>query len=257
MASANDSVQAAALGRHESRRFYVHIRSLGFLVAAHPTFFDEMAQALALSGASRALDQAVQDWVTFSPPEVDPELEQGAKTLHEKAAHALQTAFQCIVQLDPLRFEATELLLGSSEEINAWCSETAYLSYATDEDAAAVMHAEAGNLPRLRSEIKRSPDFDPNLKIISGQSLFLFDRRIRTGRGTARLYKQQSARLLRDFRRTTIPAGTDDRRLANEIEQSISSSSQTFNGNSVAESCLRDGNLMVTMLQRSLPSTSA
>ena len=139
---AADSVETAALGGHAGRRFYVHIRSLGFLVAAHPSFFREMAYALALSGASLALDQMVQDWTTFSRSETEPDLGKGAELLHGRAADALRTAFQVIVQLVPPRVGATELLLGPTGQINAWGYEVAYLCYATDADAAAIMHAE-------------------------------------------------------------------------------------------------------------------
>ena len=175
--------------------------------------------------------------------------------LHDLAAEALQTAFQCIVQLVPPRFGATELLLGPHEQINAWCYEDGYLTYATDEDAAAIMYAETGSLRRLRSEIRRSPDFDPALEMISGQSLFLFDQRVGTGPGTALFYKKHSARLLRGFRRTSLPTGFHDPQLARDLEECVSPSAQTFDGSSVIDYCLRRADLMVTTLLRSLPST--
>ena len=116
MASAIDSADMCAVTRPASRRFYVHVDSLGFLVAAQPTFFGEIAHALALSGASRALDQVMEDWSMFSPSGTDVALSKGASNLHDLAAEALQTAFQCIVQLVPPRYGATELLLGSYEK---------------------------------------------------------------------------------------------------------------------------------------------
>lgn len=161
MATVIDSAETCAVNRPASRRFYVHVGSLGFLVAAQPTFFGEVAHALALSGASRALDQVVEDWAMFSPSGMEPELPKAVGILHDLAADALQSAFQCIVQLIPPRFGATELLLGAHEQISAWCYEDGYLTYATDKSAAAIMYAEAGSLRRLRSEIRRSPDFDP------------------------------------------------------------------------------------------------
>jgi hypothetical protein len=258
MASATVSDQMCALERPASRRFYVHMGSLGILVAAQPTFFGEVAHALALSGASRALDQVVEDWTIFSPPDdVEPALAKGTQMLHGLAADALQTAFQCIVQLIPPRFGATELLLDTHEQINAWCYEDGYLTYATDKVAAAIMYAEAGSLRRLRSEIRRSPDFDPALEMISGQSLFLFDQRAETGPGTARFYKRQSARLLREFRRASIPAEVHDPQLALDLESCISPSALTFDGSSVIEYCRRRADLMITTLLRSLPSTPA
>jgi hypothetical protein len=257
MALATVSDQTCALGRPASRRFYVHIGSLGFLVAAQPTFFGEVAHALALSGASRALDQVVEDWTIFSPPDVEPALAKGAHMLHDLAADALQSAFQCIVQLIPPRFGATELLLGPREQINAWCYEDGYLTYATDKVAAAIMYAEAGSLRRLRSEIRRSPDFDPALEMISGQSLFLFDQREGTGSGTAAFYRKHSARLLRGFRRTSLVTGLHDQQLTRDLEDCVTPSARTFEGSSVIDYCRRRAELMVTTLLHSLPSTPA
>jgi hypothetical protein len=263
MATAIDSVETCALDRPASRRFYVHIGSLGFLVAAQPTFFGEVAHALAQSGASRALDQVVEDWTMFSPSGmtmfspsgIRPALAKSAEMLHDQAAEAVQTTFQCIVQLVPPRFGATELLLGQHEQISAWCYEDGYLTYPTDEDAAAIMYAETGSLRRLRSEIRRSPDLDPALEMISGQSLFLVDQRVVTGPGTALFYKRQSARLLRGFRAISLPTGFHDPELVHDIEGCVSSSAQTFEGSSVIDYCLRRADLMVATLLRSLPST--
>ena len=257
MTSAVNSTETCALVIPVSRRFYVHVGSFGFLVAAQPSIFEEVARALALSGASRALDQAVQDWAMLSPSGADPALAEGAGKLHDWAADALRTAFQCIVHLIPPRFGATELLLGPSEQINAWCYEDGYLTYATDESAAAIMYAESGSLRQLRSQIRRSPDFDPALEMISGQSLFLFDQRGQTGPGTARFYKMHSARLLRGFRRTSLPTGFYDPQLARDLEECVSLSAQTFEGSSVIDCCLRRADQMVTTLLRSLPSTPA
>jgi hypothetical protein len=257
MATAIDSPETCALDRPESRRFYIHIGSLGFLVAAQPTFFEEAARALALSGASRALDQVVQDWAMFSPSEMEQSLAQAADIVHDLAAEALQNAFQCIVQLIPSRFGATELLLGAHEQISAWCYEDGYLTYATDQDAARIMYAETGSLRRLRSEIRRSPDFDPALEMISGPSLFLFDQQFGTGSKTALLYKRQSARLLRGFSRTSLPEESRDLQLIRELEACISPYAQTFEGNSVIDYCLHRADMMVTTLRRSLSSTPA
>jgi hypothetical protein len=190
MAQASDVAEVCAVDRPASRRFYVHVASLGFLVTAQPTFFGEVAHALALSGASRALDQVVQDWEFFSTSGAVPGLATAAQAVHEAAAEALQNAFQCVVQLIPPRFGATELLLGGHEKIKAWCYEDGYLTYATDESSAAIMYAETGSLRQLRSEIRRTPGFDPALEMISGQGLFLYDQHFSTGPGTARLYKQ-------------------------------------------------------------------
>ncbi len=59
----------------------------------------------------------------FSPDVIEPALPKAAETLHDLAADALRTAFQCIVQLVPPRFGETELLLGPKEQILAWCYE--------------------------------------------------------------------------------------------------------------------------------------
>lgn len=257
MATAIGSAQTCALDVPTSRRFYVHIGSLGFLVAAQPSFFGEVAHALALSGASRALDQIVQDWTMFSPSVIEPALPKAAEILHDLAADALRTAFQCIVQLVPPRFGATELLLGQKEQINAWCYEDGYLTYATDENAAAIMYAETGSLRRLRSEIRRSPDFDPALQMISGNSLFLFDQRVGTGPGTASFYRKQAVRLLRGYRRTDLPAGLAGSELVQAVEGCVAASEQTFEGDSVLNTCVRRGHLMVGTLLRSLPTPLA
>ncbi len=257
MAASIVSAETCVLDRPASRRFYVHVSSLGFLVAAQPTFFGEVAHALALSGASRALDQVVEDWTMLSPSEMEPALGKAADILHDMAAEALRTAFQCIVQLVPPRFGVTELLLGAHERINAWCYEDGYLTYATDEDAAATMYAEAGSLRKLRSEIRRRPDFDPALEMISGHSLFLFDQRERIGPGTALFYKKHSARLLRGFLRTSLPTGLHDPQLDRDLEEYISPSAQTFDGSSTVDRCRSRADLMVIALLRSLPSTPA
>jgi len=254
MAAVTDS-GTCAVTMPASRRFYVHIGSLGFLVAAQPSMFDEVAHALALSGASRALDQAVEDWAMFSRSGGEPALDKAAQLLHDHAADALRLAFQCMVHLVPPRFGAAELLLGASEQINAWCFEDDYLTYATDEDAAAIMYAETGSLRRLRSEIRRSPDYDPSLQMITGQSLFLFDQRTGTGQGTALFYRQQAARLVRSFRPELIPAEIDSTALAKVIQEYVSPLALTFDGCPVVHQCLQRAELMVSLLVRSLPRT--
>jgi len=256
MATAIDSVTACAIRAPASRRFYIHVGSLGFLVSAQPSFFGEVSHALALSGASRALDQVVEDWTMFSSSDMEPALPKSAEMLHDRAADALRTAFQCIVQLVPPRFGATELLLGAKEQIEAWCYEDGYLTYATDEDAAVIMYAETGSLRRLRSEIRRSPDFDPCLKMISGNSLFLFDQRVGTGAGTASFYKKQAARLLRSLRPTVLPGTPADPDLVQAIHDCVASSERTLDGDSVLDTCVRRGQLMISTLLRSMPAPS-
>ena len=264
MSAVADSPEMCAVTMPASRRFYVHADSLGFLVAAQPSMFDEVAQALALSGASRALDQAVEDWTMFSPSRMEPALETAARQLHEQAANALRVAFQCMVHLVPPRFGATELLLGASEQINAWCYEDGYLTYATDEDAAAIMYAETGSLRRLRSEIRRSPDYDRSLQMISGQSLFLFDQRVGTGPGTASFYRKQAARLLRGNRATATPHGIDDavrarvdEEVAAIVEECVGPLAVSFDGDQVQKQCRYRADMMVSVLIRGLPSTRA
>jgi hypothetical protein len=237
-----------------SRRFYVHVGSLGFLVAAQSSMYDEVAQALALSGASRALDQAVEDLEMFPPAgEAEPGLDRAAMLLHNHAADALRLAFQCMVHLVPPRFGATELLLGTSEQISAWCFEDGYLTYATDEDAAAIMYAETGSLRQLRSDLRRSPDYDPSLQMISGHSLFLFDQRVGTGPGTALFYRQQAARLLRAFRPAETQPDFDEAAVAKVIQEYVSPLALTFDGVPIINRCLHRAGLMVDMLNRSLP----
>jgi hypothetical protein len=160
-----------------------------------------------------------------------------------------------MVHLVPPRFGATELLLGEQEQINAWCFEDDYLTYATDKDAAAIMYAESGSLRRLRSEIRRSPGYDPSLQMISGQSLFLFDQKAGTGPGSALFYRQQAARLLRAYRPSAMPRGIDHDALAKIIESYVSPAAATFDGASVLDMCLRRAGLMVAVLTRSLPTT--
>ena len=259
MAIAINSAEMCVLDAPASRRFYVHVASLGFLIAAQPSIFEEVAYALALSGASRALDQAAEDWEMFpSSDSPDPKvsLAQSAANLHNKAADALRTSFQCIVHLDPQRFGATELLLGPSEQINAWCYEDGYLTYATDENAAAIMYAETGSLRELRSKIRRSPDFDPALQMISGQSLFLYDQRVKTGSGTALTYRRQAARLLRSSPDREIPPELIkrvDAAVAEALAECVARSVTTFDGDSVLDTCLRRADLMVRMLLRGMP----
>jgi hypothetical protein len=256
MATAINSADTCVLDAPASRRFYVHVGSLGFLIAAQPSIFEEVAYALALSGASRALDQAAEDWEMFPSSGPKVSLAQNAANLHKLAADALRTSFQCIVQLIPQRFGATELLLGPAEQINAWCYEDGYLTYATDENAAAIMYAETGSLRELRSQIRRSPDFDPGLQMISGQSLFLYDQKLKTGGKTALGYRQQATRLLRNSPATVISAELVNRvesMLADALAGCVSESTQTFDAESVLEMCQRRGVLMITTLLRGMP----
>jgi hypothetical protein len=254
VAIAINSADTCVLDAPASRRFYVHEASLGALVAAQPSIFEEVAYALALSGASRGLDQAAEDWDLFSSAGPKVSLAQNAANLHKLAADALRTSFQCIVQLVPERFGATELLLGPAEQINAWCYEDGYLTYATDENAAAIMYAETGSLKELRSKIRRTPGFDPALQMISGPSLFLYDHQVRTGSKTATPYKQQAARLLRSA--AGIPAEMIDRvnaAVADALAGCISPSVRTFDGEPVLETCQRRADLMVRTLLRAMP----
>jgi len=256
VATAINSAETCVLDAPASRRFYVHVGSLGSLVAAQPSIFEEVAYALALSGASRALDQAAEDWEMFPPAELKVSLAQNAANLHKLAADALRTSFQCIVYLVPERFGATELLLRSAEQINAWCYEDGYLTYATDENAAAIMYAETGSLRELRSKIRRSPDFDPALTMISGPSLFLYDHQVRTGSKTATTYRQQAARLLRNAVGMAIPTELIDRvdaAVADALAGCVGPALPTFDGGSVLETCRSRADLMVRTLLRAMP----
>lgn len=256
MAPAINAAETCVLAAPASRRFYVHVGSLGFLIAAQPSIFEEVAYALALSGASRALDQAAEDWEMFPTSGPTLSLAQSAANLHKLAADALRTSFQCIVHLVPHRFGATELLLGPAEQINAWCYEDGYLTYATDEDAAAIMYAETGSLRELRSQIRRSPEFDPALQMISGQSLFLYDQKVKTGSKTALTYRKQAARLLRNSPGTAFPTELIDRveaAVADALAGCVSPSAQTFDGDLVLETCQRRADLMVRTLLRAMP----
>jgi len=258
MATAVNAMGTCALHTPASRRFYVHVGSLGFLVAAQPSIFEEVASALALSGASRALDQVVEDREMFTPAGGDPySLRQGAVNLHKLAAEALRTSFQCVVHLVPQRFGATELLLATHEEINAWCYEDGYLTYATDENAAAIMYAETGSLRQLRSRIRRSPESDPALQMISGQSLFLYDQRVGTGHGSALTYRKQAARLLRNSPEIAFPSGAIDALVTDAVKECVSPAALTFEGDPVLDVCSRRASLMVNLLLRSVPSRPA
>jgi hypothetical protein len=256
MATAINSADTCVLDAPASRRFYVHVDSLGALVAAQPSIFEEVAYALALSGASRALDQAAEDLEMFTSAEPRVSLAQNAANLHKLAADALRTSFQCIVYLTPERFGATELLLRSAEQINAWCYEDGYLTYATDENAAAIMYAETGSLRELRSKIRRSPDFDPALQMISGPSLFLYDHQVRTGSKTATTYRQQAARLLRNASGTAIPDELVDRvkaSVSDTLAGCVGPTVHGFDGDLVLEACQERADLMVRTLLRGMP----
>jgi len=254
------SAETCPLDGPASRRFYVHVGSLGSLVAAQPSVFEEVAYALALSGASRGLDQVAEDWEMFSSGELTVSLAQNAANLHKLAADSLRTSFQCIVRLVQERSGCTELLLDHGEQINAWCYEDGYLTYATDENAAAIMYAETGSLRALRSKIRRSPDFDPALQMISGPTLFLFDQRVRTGSGTATMYRRQATRLLRNGAGTGVPTELTNLvsvTVADVLTGCVGSTPQTFDGNSVLEMCQRRADLMIRTLLRAMPLSVA
>jgi hypothetical protein len=189
-----------AIGPPTSRRFYVHAGSFQGLMLAQSSFAEELGTALALSAASRAAEQVLEDRSMFGLDGVglvtEP-LSAAVQDLRQMAADALQEAFQCLIHLVPPRFGATEFLLGAHEEVNAWCYEDGYFTYATDENAAQVMYAETGSLRQLRSQVRRSPESDPSLRMISGPSLFLFDQKVGVGPGTAKFYKGQHSRLIR------------------------------------------------------------
>jgi hypothetical protein len=253
MATAINSAETCVLDAPASRRFYVHVGSLGFLIAAQPSIFEELACALALSGASRALDQAAEDWDMFPSSDPGLSLTQTAAELHKLAADTLRTSFQCIVHLVPERFGFTQLLLGPAEQINAWCYEDGYLTYATDENAAAIMYAETGSLRELRTKIRRSPDFDPALQMISGQSLFLYDHQVRTGPATGMTYRKQAARLLRNSPGAAFTPKCVTETVAVALAGCVSPAAATFDGDSVLETCERRGDLMVRTLLRAMP----
>jgi hypothetical protein len=104
-------------------------------------------QALGTSRGWQRQIPWIMDNGNVATAELEPSLAKAQEIVHELAAEALQSAYQCIGQLVPPRFGATELLLGPHEKINAWCYEDGYLTYATDESAAAIMYAETGSLP--------------------------------------------------------------------------------------------------------------
>ena len=169
----------------------------------------------------------------------------------------VRTSFQCIVHLVPERFGFTELLLGPAEQISAWCYEDGYLTYATDENAAAIMYAETGSLRELRSQIRRRPGFDPALQMISGPSLFHYDhqvrgpvrkRRRRTGGSGRGCCAKQPGRASRRNLPTALTRG-----LADSLAGCVGSSLHTFDGESVLETCQRRAGLMVRTLLRAMP----
>ena len=90
--------------------------------------------------------------------------------------------------------------------------------------------------------------------MISGQSLFLFDQREGTGPGTATFYKKHSVRLLHNFHEASLPAGFKDQRLHRDLEECVSPSAQTLDGQPVIDFCLRRADMMLAMLLRALPS---
>ena len=259
MATAIGSAETCAVDAPASRRFYVHVGSFAFLVAAQPSFFGEVANALALSGASRALDQVVQDWMMLTPSVIErlrclrPPI--WCTTWRPTRSGLRSSASSRSV---PSRFGATELLLTEQEQINAWCYEDGYLTYATDENAAAIMYAETGSLRRLRAEIRRSPDFDPDLQMISGNSLFLFDQKEPTGTDKALFYKRNAARAAAPVPPELISREQlDDSDLVAVIRAWVSETERTFEGDSVVDTCVRRGHLMVNTLLRSLPTQVA
>jgi hypothetical protein len=253
MTTTFEQVATCVRGTAVGRRFYVHVGSLGFLLAAQPSMFEEVGYAQAMSGASRALDQAAQDYEMLSSSGTNSALAEAADVLHQQAADALRTSFQCMVSIVPHRFGATELLLGPTEQINAWCYEDGYLTYATDENAAAIMYAETGSLRELRSQIRRSPDLDPSLQMISGQSLFLFDQIEGTGPGTAKFYRKQAARLLAKSRERALTPEFDNAAFVRAVEQCVSAAAVTYDGGAVVDSCVSRGRRMIAALLCSMP----
>lgn len=195
--SGRDALDQCADTRPVSRRFYVHERSFGYLAAAQPIVLDDLGHALGLSAASRAAAQFADDLNLMGRDDDAARLLGRVDALALAAAAALQDAFQLFIQLVPDRFGATEVLLGRHEQVNAWCYEDGYFTYATDEVQADIMYAETGSLKALRSQIRRAPQSEPALQMISGEALFLYDRRIGIGPGTAKEYRAQHARLLR------------------------------------------------------------
>ena len=175
MTTMETAAPRCGVGLPTSRRFYVHERSFGSLLAAQPGFRRDLTRALALAAGSRAIEQYVEDADLFGH-HIDASVVHVARRLHREAATALEMAFQCLVHVVPSQYGAIAPLLGEHDEINAWCYEAGYFTYATDEDAAKVMYAETGSLHELRGRIRRTPEFDPSLQMISGGNLFLFDR---------------------------------------------------------------------------------
>jgi hypothetical protein len=237
-----------------SRRFYVHERSFGYLVVAQPSTFADLALALGLSGASRAADQAIEDQVLFGGAASGGVGTKAAtEELHALAAEALRQRFQLFVHLVPPRFGATEFLLEEDEQVVAWCYEDGYFTYATGEEAAQVMYSETGSLRDLRTRIRRSPDEDPTLRMVTGDSLFLVDQSFGSGNGTAKDYRTQAARLLRRGR-FHPPAAADE--VVATIHDRLSTvfAGTTVGGApSIVDVCTARARLTIDALVRSQP----
>lgn len=235
-----------------SRRFYIHERSFGTLVVAQPSMFRPLSTALGLCAASRAADQLIEDATLFGDVGVGVEVKLAAQELHSWAADALQDCFQNLVHLVPPKFGATAFLLDSDERVAAWCYEDGYFTYATDEDAAVVMYAETGSLKELRSRIRRSPETDPSLRMISGDGLFMVDQSFGAGDGTAKYYATQAARMLRRGR-AHAPAEVDV--LVDEIRTRLGVllGDATCGGRTVGDVCAQRARFTLDMLLRSQP----
>lgn len=195
-AEAEQSLWCSA-GVGAGRRFYVHERSFGAVLSAQPGFRAELVRALLLAAASRGVDQQHEDAVLLGGGAGDDHLSDAAKHVHHVAAEALQETFQLMVHLVPESNGETRFLLSVGEGLSAWCYEDGYFTYATDEESSRVMYEETGSLRDLRSRIRRAPDHDPSLQMISGPGLFLLDRNFGVGTDTAGAYRGQARRLLR------------------------------------------------------------
>ena len=92
--------------------------------------------------------------------------------------------------------------------------------------------------------------------MISGQSLFLFDQRMKTGSKTALTYRRQAARLLRNSPEAVISPELVKRvdvAVADALDGWVSPTTTTFDGDSVLETCQRRADLMVRTLLRAMP----
>lgn len=172
------------------RRIYIHEQSFHLLASDFPDIASEVYGALGLGQAARiARHQLVasgEDLGLVRRGTFEPAVAQFERLAHK----ALTGLFRHVTLAPPERSReaGTVRLLGLDEMVVASCAESGYLTFATGPRSTAAMYEDTGSLRGLRRDIRSNPERFPDLTVINGHNLFVYDPGISVGPATVPLY---------------------------------------------------------------------